>query len=158
MHHDESKEEAQEASKALAALLSEKRVAEAAHEEWLGDAASSRLKPSIIAKADAAHSARMTDMDDEILRLKQDMKVSIFQLPDGPVDLGKMTDRNLSGWRSVSMEQRRDLLKTLFERITVDRAGQGKRFDSARINYTYTALGRKLAERWADAEAEMLTA
>ncbi|MEZ2392061.1 recombinase family protein [bacterium RCC_150] len=157
MHHDDSKADAQESSKALSALMMEKRVAEAEHEEWLKDAAVARLKPSIIATADDAHRARMADMDDEILRLNQDVKVSIFQLPDEPIDLNADSiRRNLHGWHSVSMEQRRDLLKTLFERVTVERAGQGKRFDANRIDYTYTPLGRKLAERWIDAEAEFL--
>lgn len=160
MHHEDSKQEAEEASNAMAALMDEKRVAEAAHVKWIEDAVkiglALRSPAAIMAKVED-HEQRMTEMDDEILKLNQDMKVSIFRLSDGPVDFGKMTDRNLSGWRSVSMEQRRDLLKSLFENITVERAGQGKRFDPALINYTYTALGKKLGDRWADSEMEQLT-
>lgn len=158
MHHEDAQEQAEETSKALAALMSEKRVAEAEHEKWIEEAAEAGLRPAVIAKREEAHGERMTGMDDEILRLNQDMKVSIFQLPTKPVGPNdNMTERNLSGWRSVSMEQRRDLLKTLFESITVERAGQGKRFNAERITFNYTDLGRKLAERWADAEAEFLT-
>lgn len=160
MHHDDSKQDAEEASNAMAALMDEKRIAEATHVKWIEDAVKIGLAlktpAAILAKVED-HEQRMTEMDDEILKLNQDMKASIFQLPDGPADFGNMTDRNLHGWRSVSMEQRRDLLKSLFETITVERAGQGKRFDSALINYTYTPLGRKLADRWAESEAEFLT-
>ncbi|MDQ0030132.1 recombinase family protein [Arthrobacter bambusae] len=158
MHHDDSRQEAEEASNALAALMSEKRVAESEHDKWVGEAAVAGLRPSIIAKNEEAHRQRMTAMDDEILRLNRDMKVSIFQLPDTTVDRSTdMTERHLCGWRSVSIGQRRDLLKTLFERVTIERAGQGKRFDAQRISYIYTPLGRKLVDRWAEAEAEFLT-
>ena len=157
MQHEDTKEEAEKTSKALAALMSEKRIVETAHREWMEEAAVAGTKPSLMAVREDAHAKQISAMDDEILRLNQDMKVSIFQLTDGPVDLDRITDRSLSGWHSVSMEQRRDLLKTLFERITVERGGQGKRFDAARIDYTYTPLGVKLANRWADSEAEFLT-
>lgn len=152
MQHEDSTEEAEEASKALAALMSEKRVAEAAHNEWLKEAGKKKYPFAIIEARLEEHAAEMTAMDEEILRLNQDMKVSIFQLPDGPIgskELKNMNDRHLHGWRSVSMEQRRDLLKSLFDSITVERAGQGKRFSSDRISYSYTELGVKLAERWA---------
>lgn len=154
MQHEDSTEEAEETSKTLAALLSEKRVAEAAHNEWLKEAGKKKYPSAIIDARLEEHAEEMSAMDDEILRLNQDMKVSIFQLPDGPVDLKNMTARYLHGWRSVSMEQRRDLLKTLFESVTVERAGQGKRFSTDRIRYTYTELGLKLAERWADSMEE----
>lgn len=157
MHHEDTQEQAEETSKALAALMSEKRVAVAAHDTWIEEAAEAGLRPAVIAKRENAHRERMSAMDDEILRLNQDMKVSIFQLADGPVDPKNLTDRNLHGWRSVSMEQRRDLLKTLFASIMVKRAGQGKRFNAERITYAYTNLGQKLAEQWAESEAESLS-
>lgn len=158
MHHEDAQEQAEETSKALGALMSEKRVNESEHEKWLEEAIDAGLKPSLIAKREDVHRARMSGLDDEILRLNQDMKISIFQLADGPVGpKDNRTERNLSGWRSVSMEQRRDLLKTLFESITVDRAGQGKRFKAERVTYHYTPLGRRLVEQWAASEAEFLS-
>jgi site-specific DNA recombinase len=156
MQHEDNKEEAEETSKALAALMSEKRVAQAAHDEWMEDAAVAGLKPAVMAARDKAHAERMSEMDDEILRLNKDMKVSIFQLADGPVDLKNIDARNLYGWRSVSMEQRRDLLRTVFESVTVERAGQGKRFSPERVTYSYTELGVKLAERWAASMEDFL--
>lgn len=157
MQHEDARKEVEEASRALAALMSEKRTIEAAQVQWLKEAGEAGTPIVAITGRENAHAKQISAMNDEILKLNQDMKVSIFQLPDGPVELGKTTDRNLHGWRSVSMEQRRDLLKTLFEKITIQRAGQGKRFDAALINYTYTPLGRKLADRWADAETEFQT-
>ncbi|APX03383.1 recombinase family protein [Arthrobacter sp. QXT-31] len=152
--HEDSKEQAEETSKALAALMSEKRVAVSAHDEWMEDAAVAGLKPSVLGARQKAHDKRMAEMDDEILRLNKDMKVSIFQLSEEPIDLKNMNTRYLHGWRSVSMEQRRDLLTTVFDSITVERAGQGKRFSPSRVHYTYTELGTKLADRWAaDMEA-----
>lgn len=157
MQHEDSRKEVEEASQALAALLSEKRTIEAAQTEWLKEAGKAGTSPIAIASRENAHAERITAMNEEIFRLNQDMKVSIFQLGEGPVDVGATTDRNLNGWRSVSMEQRRDLLKSLFEKITVERAGQGKRFDATLIDYTYTPLGRKLAEQWAELEAEFVS-
>jgi site-specific DNA recombinase len=158
MHHEDAQEQATETSKALAALMSEKRVAESEHEKWLEEAVDAGLKPFLIAKREDVHRERISGMDDEILRLNQDMKVSIFQLPAGPLGpKDNLTERNLSGWRSISMEQRRDLLKTLFESITVDRAGQGKRFKAERVTYHYTSLGQRLSDKWAETEVEFLT-
>lgn len=149
---DEGKAEAEEATKRIAELLDEKRVAGMGHSEWIDEAVEAGLKPALIQKRELAHAARLSELDAQVMAHRQALGANLF-VTTFSLTPGKAwgIQEELTGWNSVSTAQRRDVLVSLFEGITVARGEQGKRFSSDRIDYQHTPLGLRLWDKWAEA-------
>jgi len=120
--------------KKVATLAHEIRQAEAEHAAWLDEAISEGVRPGIISRKETAFEDQMRDKRAELADLQTATTPDIFQ-EDG------------AGWDAATIVERRNLLESLFEFITVAKAS-GRKWDPERLDYDHTAYGVELMERY----------
>jgi len=149
---DEAKAEAEEATNSIRDLLDSKRVLQATHEAWIDEAVTAGLSPALIAKRETVHAEECSRIDAEVMSLRQALGVNLLATEvtmswdDGVLNV----DHQRTGWESLPVPQRRDVLMSLFTGVHVARGQQGQRFKPERVSFSYTPLGDRLYDQWAE--------
>lgn len=143
------KEDYTNKSKALTQLIVERGEEVESFNAWRVQALKSRLAPADIEVAQQAHKETLSELDQQILTLRQELNSGFgLLLGDKPVSLIDQVQRWATGIEAMTDEARRELLTSLFESVQVAKIGRGKRLTpNEHITYHYTPYGAQLRER-----------
>ncbi|WP_218711539.1 recombinase family protein [Arthrobacter sp. BF1] len=120
------------------------------YDTWMDEATKENLPPSIIGKRVRAHTEQLAALDAQLLEAVKDA-VFTDLLPEfleaGPEALWDK-------WETVPMTQKREIVGSLYESITVHKAGRSTKFDPKLVTLKATPLMMDLVEL--NTEPEMI--
>lgn len=144
-------------------LVNKKGQLERDHEAWVEEAVEAGLRPALIASREKVHAETVADIDLDLLRLRGDLSANLYAVTGGGAltvtkdgrRVWKITEPDYAGFRALSVEKQRDLVKAIYQSITIKRAGQGKRFSADLLHETLTSYGERLLDAYlADSETD----
>ena len=116
----------------LAKLLKKRGELERKHDEWVSEALSEGLKPSLIAVKEKSHAEVLEALERQIADLRAQAIGKILLPFDTwtPSGAGMIVqeDYGFTEFRELSIETQREVVRSIWKKITVKPAGQGKRF------------------------------
>lgn len=140
--HSGIKEEAEGVARRRAALLSERTQLVTEFNAYVEEALESGLSPSLLAKAEKKHEAKLTELDAAIGAENTGGLIGVFLRDDAdPTTWDKEGER----WEALDVNMRRDLIRGLYSLIEVPKLGQGTRFSPDNLNIELSQLGQSLA-------------
>ncbi|WP_162254922.1 recombinase family protein [Arthrobacter sp. Soil762] len=121
------------------------------HEQWITEALTESLSPSIIKAKEANHEREMHGIGTQIMEYEAENLFSglvwdpkgesIFELAQG---LQAFNLEVRKRWDVITTERKRRIVSAIYSKIVIHKGTQGKRFDSNLVELTRTELGEKL--------------